>query len=538
MNLNDQEILELTELCSAVIDGTLTGAQRTRLGDWLTRSDDARGIYVRILGQSASLHHYAAERQTDAVDPTVSTRTPFVRRTLWALAFAASIAVILGIWLNRSAPASTAAGSVAQLTGSRDCEWSGKALVAGARVQRGQRLELSKGVAEITFDSGARVLLEAPASLEVNSAWDGTLRRGTLRATVPHEAIGFRISNPSVEVVDLGTEFTMIADPAGTAEVLVSKGEVEAAPRSSGDADSILLKEKESRKFAASGVTPVDNPGQVFAASASPVALDRFTQATHFARWSLEETMGDRFVAETGGLPETHDFDLTVQSDGKKGAAGVHVVGRDGSALHFDGQTYVKGFFPGISGSGTKTVSFWVRVPTDAQLSDSFAMIGWATVVQKLNLRPVHIGWNRNPNEGNLGAIRTDFGGGSAIGTTSLKDGKWHHVAVVFAPGLDDSTPVQVKQYLDGRLESGAIIPGVVHAPHGDPDQTAAIKDIVWLGCRIGLSAPRRDRFRGDLQDLFIADRGLEPQEIVSLMTTHRLPAATLLALSDRDTGN
>ena len=48
-----------------------------------------------------------------------------------------------------------------------------------------------------------------------------------LKASVPSEAVGFRISTPAVEVVDLGTEFTMLAEPAGTAaEVRVLKGEV------------------------------------------------------------------------------------------------------------------------------------------------------------------------------------------------------------------------------------------------------------------------------------------------------------------------
>jgi hypothetical protein len=56
------------------------------------------------------------------------------------------------------------------------------------------------------------------------------------------------------------------------------------------------------------------------------------------------------------------------------------------------------------------------------------------------------------------------------------------------------------------------------------------LADIVWLGCRVGAGGPRVQRFRGDLDELFIADRGLEPQEIVSLMNDNRLPTATLAA--------
>src|SRR6185369_7470491 len=104
---------------------------------------------------------------------------------------------------------------------------------SGDRLLRNQRLEIAKGLAEITFDSGAQVVLEGPATFDLKSAWEATLNRGTLKASVPPQAIGFRISNPSVEIVDLGTEFTMSADASGVAEVLVLKGQVEAQPSTS-----------------------------------------------------------------------------------------------------------------------------------------------------------------------------------------------------------------------------------------------------------------------------------------------------------------
>ena len=58
--------------------------------------------------------------------------------------------------------------------------------------------------------------------------------------------------------------------------------------------------------------------------------------------------------------------------------------------------------------------------------------------------------------------------------------------------------------------------------------ENTALADLVWLGCRIGPTGLRPERFRGELDELFIADRGLEPQEIVSLMNENRLPHATL----------
>jgi hypothetical protein len=156
-------------------------------------------------------------------------------------------------------------------------------------------------------------------------------------------------------------------------------------------------------------------------------------------------------------------------------------------------------------------------------------MVTWTTRSKKLGNRHAGINWNRDRTEGPLGVLRTDFGGGHAFGTTSLRDGRWHHIAVIFSPGDDNpDTPVQVRQYVDGCLESSTVIAGRTRGPA--VVENTALTDIVWLGRRIGPGGPLADRFRGDIDELFIADRGLEPQEIVSLMNQNRLPDATIAA--------
>ena len=87
---------------------------------------------------------------------------------------------------------------------------------------------------------------------------------------------------------------------------------------------------------------------------------------------------------------------------------------------------------------------------------------------------------------------------------------------------------MQVRQYVDGRLESSTVMPGRTRGPA--VAENPALADIVWLGRRLGPNGPRSERFRGDLDELFIADRGLEPQEIVSLMNDNRLPSTALAA--------
>jgi ferric-dicitrate binding protein FerR (iron transport regulator) len=531
MNLTDREILELNELCNAVVDETLTDAQRARLSTWLKESDAARQFYVRALGQSASLHSYASEMHAEAPQHNApqwwSQPGKIIR---FSAAFAAAAAIALAFWVSRQRlqpEAPTAPGKssvyVARLSAARETKWSGtETLQPGALLRKGQRLELAGGFAEITFDSGARVVLEGPTSLVINSAWESTLRHGTLKASVPPQAIGFRVSNPSVEVTDLGTEFTMIADTSGVTDVLVLKGEIEATPHSSTDQDTILLKEREGRRFEVSGVYEISDSAEKFARFAQLQPLDRFISAFHYAHWSFDDT-----DALAGRYFGTGSRELPAQLEGAPvDIAQAGSTGQWRQALRFDGELQARTSFPGISELSAHTVSFWVRVPEDAPLSDAYAMVAWRSGTPKLAYRPVHISWNRNPNEGALGALRTDFSGGCALGTTSLRDGRWHHVAVVVTPSEDATIPVQVKQYLDGRLESSAIIPGKIRGPAGSAN--AALNDIVWLGCRLGNSGPRQERFRGEIDELYIADRVLAPQEIVQVMADNRIPALSV----------
>ncbi|MBI5690164.1 MAG: hypothetical protein HZC55_08690 [Verrucomicrobia bacterium] len=536
MRLSDREILELNELCGALADGRATEAQRRQLESLLRDSEAARRFYVRAAAQSASLHAYAAEMQADApLEP--GRRGVRDRLPAWvggaALPFAAVL--VAGAYLMirgpgaAPKPADGGAEVVARLTGAKDAVWvaRGTATAPGTSLRRGQQLELKSGYAEVTFDSGARLLLEGATALDLGSAWEATLRRGTVKAEVPPEAIGFRIAHRFVDVVDLGTEFTLFADADRGAEVLVNRGAVEAAPREGGEADSILLREREGRRFGADGISEVADRARKLERFADLMPLERFVPGVRLVHWSFDEPDG---AARGEGALAVEPWLRLLGPDGA-GDAGSRVRGRRGQALHFDGRRYAKAAVPGLSGGQPRTVAFWVRVPEDAPPADTW-MVAWGTQLPKLGRRPVHIGWNRRPGEGALGALRTDFGGGHALGTTSLRDGQWHHVAVCFTAGEEAGLPVEVKQYVDGRLESSTIVRGVLSPRAGTGDAT--LSDVLWLGYRLTGNRQEGRRFLGQIDELFVADRALQPHEIVALMRENRLPAATLAAAPSR----
>ena len=100
MNLTDHEILELTTLCNAAVDGTLNDAQRARLAQRLSDSEEARRFYVRYAGMSASLFTYASEMQSEAPDMA---HAKVIRPAAWwwaAGALAAAACVVFGLWLG------------------------------------------------------------------------------------------------------------------------------------------------------------------------------------------------------------------------------------------------------------------------------------------------------------------------------------------------------------------------------------------------------------------------------------------------------
>jgi len=121
-------------------------------------------------------------------------------------------------------------GNIAWLVNAQDCRWAGQEQKPGRDMQAGKVLRLERGLAEIEFDKGARVILQGPAGLDLISPSSARLRYGTLTARVPAQARGFTILAPGGKVVDLGTEFGLSVDDGGTTTVRVFAGEVEAFP--------------------------------------------------------------------------------------------------------------------------------------------------------------------------------------------------------------------------------------------------------------------------------------------------------------------
>ncbi len=502
--MNDNDRIELSELCSLLVDGALSDAQHAQLSAMLRDSEEARHFYVRATALSASLFHYAGEMQSE---PGKIIR-PQWRRWLAPLATAAVLA--LGLWIGRfligGKVDDDAQETIAHLSGAKDCQWVGVALQNGDEFTSGQRLELKAGFAEITFDSGAQLVLEGPATLDLRSAWEAELQRGTVKANVPTEAIGFRLANAEVEVVDLGTEFSMTADGGGATEVFVLKGAIEVQPRN-GAKTKTVMREKQARRFAKLGGSEVRDSDAKFQRLARKVGIERFAKPLNFARWHFDEMAGDIAAVETSGFPTRA---LWLEPAG----AAHFAEGRWGKSLALDGNTIA--YLDAALRRPMRTVAMWVRLPESSPASGD----GIATVpLGKPGMPCVEFLVNSRPGDGTLGALRLQSGTAHIVGSTPLRDGRWHHLAAVFGNNPKAARP-SILLYVDGRLESPS--------GHFAQRQTAAPETEQTL--RLGTVPSESARLVGQIDELILTDRPLAPVEIRHLMRTNEFLSPEALA--------
>ena len=114
----------------------------------------------------------------------------------------------------------------------------------------GRELRIESGLVEITYGTGATVLLQGPVAYEVESANCGFLSLGKLTGKVEaRQAKGFVVRTPTATVTDLGTEFGVEVDEQGTTLSHVFRGSVKLetdATRDGGEKDVHILKANES----------------------------------------------------------------------------------------------------------------------------------------------------------------------------------------------------------------------------------------------------------------------------------------------------
>jgi hypothetical protein len=401
---------------------------------------------------------------------------------------------------------------LAQLTTSTDAAWESQALNPGDTLGKGL-YKLAQGYSEVTMNNGVRLILEAPIELHIESVDLVRVNRGSLVARVPKPAIGFTVLTPSSEVVDLGTEFGISVDDTGASEVHVLEGEVKARP----------LQQKEFANLLKDEGMAIGENQQVMMIKSDPARFRRSLpgrSADHpeYLHWSCDS--GSELVECDGtGIAGTfYPGQLMALNNGD---GPLYQNGQFGEALYFNGKdAYVKTEYPGIGGNNPRTVAFWAKVPKEFSIRNGYGMLGWGL------MEPGHA-WQISPNptekEGPLGRLRIGTVDAPVIGTTDLRDGRWHHVAIVMYGGDEVDLSTHVLLYVDGKLEKTSRKSIVRVETQLDHEKSRPL----MMGRNMGFSNDskrvRYQFFKGWLDEIFVFDTALEQEKIQRLMAVNQL---------------
>ena len=134
---------------------------------------------------------------------------------------------------------------VATISDSIEAQWAdvNESLGRGARLTKtsGPWL-LRKGVVKLMFDNHTEVLLEGPAEFQITAEDRMRVNYGRLYAIVPRSALGFSVITPNSTIIDLGTEFGVLAGFDGGTELHVIKGETALVAGQHNEKSSVLVK--------------------------------------------------------------------------------------------------------------------------------------------------------------------------------------------------------------------------------------------------------------------------------------------------------
>lgn len=300
-----------------MVDGalanTLDRADLARLEQFLESDPRALQWYLEISEVDALLPLASATiaaQPKKVAAPHPSPMPTNIRWLPWLYAAAAAIVAALLIWQ----PWSTT--PFATVTASIDARWATpeQSLAINANLYR-QKVEPKTGLIEISHASGARVLLEGPASYTVTGPNTGKLDYGRMVATVPPGAKGFSVDTGQEIVVDHGTEFAIALPRGGAPEVGVYRGEVELT--------SLDGKQSLARLFSDHAVTR--QPGSPSEVASIPFEREKFirTLPSREFNWDLKGVHTEE--------QHTFEFDVTglVWESGEYRAIFKWMEGRD-----------------------------------------------------------------------------------------------------------------------------------------------------------------------------------------------------------------
>lgn len=131
---------------------------------------------------------------------------------------------------GEAAPISKPPAPVATLATAERALWESSQLKIGQALYEGESISLLEGEALISVGFGAEIIATAPCSLTFAANDQIKLHQGEVAVDVAPWAKGFTVVTEEMDIVDLGTTFTVSASPGMKSETTVLKGVVRVHP--------------------------------------------------------------------------------------------------------------------------------------------------------------------------------------------------------------------------------------------------------------------------------------------------------------------
>jgi ferric-dicitrate binding protein FerR (iron transport regulator) len=391
-----RDLDELRGLLDALCEETISPEQVARLEALVLRHPEAEAFYVQYMGLYADLarHFVAAPATTEqsllerlrGARPAPAAAGRRRRVFLWGAAGLAAVAAALLLallpWRHHPGPApqpepaEPTDTSVAVLLQASGAVWDEPESPTrpGAPLPPGT-LRLKSGLAHIEFYSGATVILEGPAELELISPTEAFCVRGKLRATVPPTAQGFTVRSPRLDLVDRGTEFGMRVD-GGRTEVHVFQGKVELYDANTGQAPA------SRRELTTGGGLSLQGQGPARKIATAPAAFRTAddVEAAHAAEVARRQKVWRDASAALRRDPTLRVY-FPFEPDPAGGRtlrdqAGGRRQPADGAIV---GCSWATGRWPGKQGLEFKRVSDRVRLHIPGEY-DALTLMAWVRV--------------------------------------------------------------------------------------------------------------------------------------------------------------
>lgn len=254
------------ELLNQFLDDQLTPDEFEEFEQTLLENPQARQLYFELqdINSGIQKHEVARLQKLDqvilqginapaksTVSPTTSPgRTSFSGVAYLLVAVASAALLLLTEWLmtgyffwneppqvveriepKSAEPAEKSLPYVATLSRSYDCKWGNEnpPRFSGQRLLS-KNLTLLQGVAEFRFDSGVRLVLEGPTTINIDSANCATVDSGSVVLHGYESAPEFELITPQARFYDIGTEYGAKVGEDGGTELHVFQGSVRVQP--------------------------------------------------------------------------------------------------------------------------------------------------------------------------------------------------------------------------------------------------------------------------------------------------------------------